>query len=765
MVLAAFAACVAVARHRRRVLLVSGLGIVLGYGHAALAVHAFEGQRALVAEALPGVRTCTGRVRVESSPTVAGGVARFVVFASALECDGTRAPPLRAAVYGGPEDAARGDELEVVAHLSPPDRFANPELGDPQVDEARRGVVRTGGLVTFVVVSSGSGPAAWIDRARAHVRARVQAQFPSETAPMARALLLGENDLAKGDDVAFRQSGLAHLLAVSGMHLVLVVVGAVRLISGLLSRFQAIAARWDVARIASLAGLPVTWAYCDFAGGSGSARRAAWMLSALLLARVLGRRPMAARAFALSLVGASLADPLAAFDVSFTLSALATGGLLVFGQPWSRALERFAPAWLARSLGATSAASFACAPLIARISAALPIGGIPANLLAVPVGELAALPVCLLFAVLSFVPSAEQGAATVASGALHLVRSLADHVASVPALQAPVPRPTAAQLGLMAFSVFAWLAGNRRARKPAVLCAAAGLVLAEIGAMPLARAHPELRVTYIDVGQGDAALVDLPDGTAALIDGGGLVGSPVDIGARVVAPLLRARRRSSLALVVLTHPHPDHAGGLATGLTGARVAEAWDTGQGEREGAGGSYAAFLASMRRAGTPIRHPSEVCGSRAIGGAAVEVLAPCPGPEPGRSPNDNSFVLRVAYGERSFLFTGDAEADEESSLLRERASALGSDVLKVGHHGSRTSSSGPFLDAVHPRVAVISCGVRNRFGHPAPSTLASLTSRGVLVLRTDRNGQVSVATDGHALFASAVDGLPKAFYSALP
>jgi len=268
-----------------------------------------------------------------------------------------------------------------------------------------------------------------------------------------------------------------------------------------------------------------------------------------------------------------------------------------------------------------------------------------------------------------------------------------------------------------------------------------------------------LRVTFLDVGQGDAAIVDLPDGRAMVIDGGGQVGASSDIGARVLAPALRARRRHAVAVAALSHPHPDHFLGLPGGLARVRVGEVWDTGQGAREGLGGAYAAFLARA-----PIVLPATTCGARTLGGARVEVLAPCPGPRDDRGANDNSLVIRIGLGSRSILFTGDAERDAERELLA-APERLAADVLKVGHHGSRTSSSPDLLAAVRPSVAVVSTGARNRFGHPHPATLAALAARGVRVLRTDVVGSVVVETDGAWLRVrseAGVDGAVPPIYT---
>lgn len=765
--LALAAGVLVISRQRRALFLVLAVGLLLGGWRARSSLQEFEAAESALDAELPRIAQCEGDATVETSPIVTRGTARFGAVLRDADCDGAHIRELHVTLYddaveGGAVSACRGDVLHVITHLAPPDRFVNLELGCSLPSRARRGVMRTGSVVSSRVISLARGPPAWIDRARASVRARILATFPEQTGPMARALVLGETDLSDADDEAFRQSGLAHLLAVSGTHLVLVVLGLVRLLRAILCRVNILAARLDVSRVGSALGVPIAWVYADFAGGSGSARRAAWMLSVGLLAVALGRRAHALRAFALSLVLAALVDPLIAFDVSFALSAAATAGLLAWSPALTKALSRRLPRPIASSLAATLSATLPCAPILATFAPTLPIGSALANLLAVPVGELAALPLCLAHALLSPWPDAERGIAVVASGALSIVLAIARASSSVG--QVEIPRPTHVQLAALAFAFAASKSTLTPSRaRVALLCACAALLLGEVEAIRRGQPRGVLRATFLDVAQGDATLIDLPDGSAMLVDGGGLVGSPVDVGQRVIAPVLRARRRDELALVVLSHPHPDHAGGLATGLDRVRVARAWDTGQGEREGVGGAYGAWLAKMRAQRVRVEGPGSLCGSHEIGGATLVVLAPCPAPDPTLSPNDNSFVILVRYGARSLLLVGDAEHEEERSLLTAGAN-LHADVLKVGHHGSRTSSTPEFIAAVRPSVAIISCGRRNRYGHPATGTLGALA--GVRVFRTDLDGAVTVTTDGESLVSSsAVDGSPSTLYSPSP
>jgi competence protein ComEC len=310
-----------------------------------------------------------------------------------------------------------------------------------------------------------------------------------------------------------------------------------------------------------------------------------------------------------------------------------------------------------------------------------------------------------------------------------------------------LPPPTPAELAVLAVTVAAaFAASSRRRRFGACAVGALGLFAAEEAAVRAGAPHGVLRIAVLDVGQGDAVLIDLPDGGALLVDGGGMVGSPVDLGARVIQPVLRARRRRRLDAMVLTHPHPDHFGGLVSTLPTIEVGELWDSGQGEDLGAGPAYAALLGAARARKIPIRRPRDLCNApRRRGGVTIEVLAPCPGYAPDASANDSSLVLRISYGARAALLVGDAEREEERALLSGARGSLQADLLKVGHHGSRTSSAPAFLAAVRPSLAAVSSGVRNRFGHPHPFTLAALAAQGTAVARTDRGGEIVWETDG--------------------
>ncbi len=738
-----------------RVWLALGGAFAFSAARAELTLTAFDDERVRARDAIAAPSRCAGTGVVRTSPVVRGDSPSFVADFEGFECDERELTgPFRVRLYGGPATLARGDGVEVIAQIAPVQMFRNPGTTDPAPLAARRGVVASGSILAAEVIERGRSPFSVIDRARASVRARISATFSPGAEGMARALVLGENDLTDADDEAFRKSGLSHMLAVSGTHLVFAVLSIVHALTAVLVRIRTLSAGRDVSRLASAFGIPLALVYADFAGGSGSAYRAAWMLGAIFLARACGRCPDAVRALALSLAGGALLDPLVAYDISFLLSAAATSGLLVLGQALAARCSKVPSRvgrFVGQSIAATVSSMLPCAPLLAVLAPELTLAGVLSNVLAAPFGELVALPLCLTHGLTAGFPELERGIALVASGALLAVKQIAHESAAARALAFEVPQPTAAHL-VAIFAGGAALVRFRASPRRSLVCifALAGVLgVIELAVRRAGAPQGELRVTALDVGQGDSTLVELPNGAAFLIDAGGIVGAGVDPGQAAVVPVLRAKRRKRLDFVVLSHPHPDHFAGLQAVLRAVEVGEFWDTGQGQREGAGPVYAALIAELRARGVPILGPRELCGKpRTLGGVTLDVLMPCPAYVPNRDANDNSFVLKLRFGKRAVLLTGDAEVEEEAELVAHFGQRLRADFLKVGHHGSRTSTGDAFLELVSPSVASISCGVRNRFGHPHGVVMERLERHGVEAARTDRGGAVVFTTDGSSM-----------------
>jgi competence protein ComEC len=280
--------------------------------------------------------------------------------------------------------------------------------------------------------------------------------------------------------------------------------------------------------------------------------------------------------------------------------------------------------------------------------------------------------------------------------------------------------------------VFAWTV---------LLCAG----IAAVVPRPLQHPRDALLVQALDVGQGDSLLLISPEGKTLLVDGGGFGGGPhgkapdFDIGEQVVSAALWDRGIRHIDVVALTHAHSDHMGGLPTVLRNFHPKELWVG----NNPPGDAYDALLREAATLGVTVRSLRAGAGLT-LGSVDVRVLAPsaayAPGPDPA---NNDSLVLHAAYKNTSVLLEGDAEAPIENAMLAE--TGLESTLLKVGHHGSATSTTPEFLARVAPRWAVISCGARNRYGHPRPEVLEALGTAKVRTFSTDVNGAVCFRLDG--------------------
>jgi len=757
------------ARFAAACVLVFGLSAVLAEG----ARDRYRRSWSAHAQLFAGFHRCVVRGAVVSSPVArralsSVGLDETFVFRSEVgACDGRTIPggTLLRLTQAGTNGTARGDRFEVIADLGPLRLFRNAPLGDPFASAARHGATLGGRVLAGTPLGRGTGLAALLDRARAHVRARIVATYAPRAVSLGRALVLGESDLEPEEGDAFKKSGLMHLLAVSGTHLVIAVLGLVQGLRALLVRLSPLARRFDVARISAAAGAILSLLYADFAGGSGSAWRAAYMLVLVLCARAVGLRLAGGAALGGSLLIGLGRDPLVGADASFLLSALATAGLIGLGQPimqrlTSAPLARFPLQAVVSSLVATWSATVTCSPLLAVMDGRMTLSALFANIVAGPVGELLALPACLLHALTSIVPALERGLAFVGSGALLGVRAVALWSARQEALSFVLPRPDAWGCAAVAAGFVFWpslerslrgLGAHRSAaawaaRLSVLLVSGLLLVLGGPGSghVPLGR----LAITALDVDQGDALVVDFPDGRLGLVDGGGFATGVPDTGQRVLLPYLRARGRRAVDLMILSHAHPDHLLGLATVAESLPVRELWLL---EAKSRGPDVRRLIDAVRRGGGRVRGAAELCasadGALEFGGATVSVLVPCDAEtawsELGE--NDRSLVVHLKYGLCSALLTGDIEHEGERRLLGLAADRVRADLLKVPHHGSDTSSGAELLAAVRPKAALISAGVRNRFDHPRPSVLERLERARIGIWRTDRAGSISWLTDG--------------------
>lgn len=574
-------------------------------------------------------------------------------------------------------------------------------------------------------------------RLRGAAQRRIRTLFGPRSATLEALLLARTESLEPETRDRFTAAGLAHVLAISGLH-VGVVAGV------LLTVARALRLPATLAAGGAAAG---TVGYVLLLGAPYAACRAALQVVLLLVARLLQRPsdPLALLAAA-ALVLLAI-DPLAIAEPGFQLSFAGAAALAMLRRPVLARLPRRLPSVLREGLAAGMAAGLVTMPIAAvHFGRAAPVG-LVSTLVAVPiVALLVPAAGCALVASMAS-PSFGRflaGAAGLGVDALQRVTAAA---AALPFGHSAVTGPVAWGW-LLATGGGLWLLGLRRLRKGAPSLVASVAFLAVLVAWPpLAEryaARGALRITAIDVGQGDALAIRTPHGRWLLVDAGPR--SPTfDAGRSRVVPFLLRQGAKRLDLLVITHPDADHVGGAAAVVAALRVGGVLDPGV-----AAGRKQLVQVLREAAARGTRWYRSVPGGRVtVDGVRLELLAPAADDlEDVDDANDYSVVFRLVYGRFSALFEGDAPESVEREVIERAGGRLSATLLKVGHHGSRTSTSEVLLDASEPSIALISVGRRNRYGHPSPEVLERLRLHSVEIHRTDREGTITVSawSDGH-------------------
>ena len=591
-----------------------------------------------------------------------------------------------------------------------------------------------------------------ISRLRRGIQAGLERRFPasdgldiSPKGAVLEALLLGEDGrLDEATLENLRQTGLYHLFAISGGH--------IAIIAGLLfALFRLVRLSRRTSSFAL--GLFLIF-YTLLVEGSPSVLRATLMTLAFLAGRLLWKDVHVLNTIAGSAFVLLLANPSSLFDAGFQLTYAATLTIILFTPPLVRRLPRL-PFKLTELALLSVTAALGAGPIIARSFNRVSFSSLLLNLAAIPLVGV------IMGAGYAYLPfaAAFPGAAALPAAGLGLLVGLFEIVShsldAFPFLSFRVPTPSAAVLAVYFASLGLVLARPRFRGQRALLLAVFLLSAAVIGAAPYRRASPDLKVTVIDVGQGESILLEFPGRRVMLIDGGGLPGSAFDVGERVVSPVLWRKGIKRIDALVLTHAHPDHLAGLVAVARNFRIGELWQGLPAPDEGLAAAFGRALGPRvprRRVGRGDRFRE--------GPVTIEVLNPPRGGGAAARPaaNEDSIVLRVTFGGVSFLLMGDTGAATERALLAS-GDALAATVLKAGHHGSAASTSRDFLDAVRPRLVLISVGEGNTYGFPGREVLARAAAAGAEVLRTDLDGAVECRTDGRTLRTrAAAAGPPK-------
>jgi len=696
--------------------------------------------------------------------------ARLDLFVADLLAPGPAGPAhgrVRLSVRGAQAPAVAptwraGRRVRVWALLREPTEYRNPGTAARSAASAERGGALVGSVKSarlVEVLARGSPPAEIAARARAHVRRAIAAHVGRRShraAAIVTAILIGDRtDLDEQVERRLQEGGTYHVIAISGGNIAILaalVLGALRLAG----------VTWRAASALTIAALA---AYAYLVGDEASVARATLVAAVYLGARALDHRTPPLNALAVAAAVLVAIRPLVVADAGFVLSFGATLGILAgvvhLVQVVRARLARrgwrhtWVPLAVAGLGAATVCAELALFPVSAYVFSRVTFAGLALNFLAIPlmtVAQVAGLAVTFLSPVSGW--GADRAGDVAAWAADGLVGS-AGLVELAPWLSHRLPPPPIWLVAAYYAGWTGWFALGRRRRPRVASAVVAALSGALVLAAPRGLGDPPragwLRVTFLDVGQGDATLVQFPGGRSLLVDAGGAAGGRFDVGGRVVSPALWRLGVRRLDYLAITHADPDHVGGAGAVLRDFAPRAVWEGVPVPRAEALRVLAAGAATAGAAWRVVQ-----TGDRLRVGP-VEVVAwhpPPPDWERQKVRNDDSLVLELRWGGVSIVLPGDVGRDVEGAVAR-RLDPAAVRVLKVPHHGSASSSSPALLEAARPWAAVISAGRGNPFGHPAPAVLGRYRAIGAGIFRTDRDGAVTVETDGHEVLLSTFSG----------
>lgn len=709
-----------------RVALAAAAGLLAGYGWAAACAQSRLADTLPIA--LEGVDVEVEGA-IEQLPQLLPGARRFVFDVERVVTPGAHVPAtLSLAWYAQPDgDAepppvAAGDRWRFTVRLKRPRGLANPHAFDFEPWALERGIRATGYVrARPQPVRLEPGAVGWpytLHRWRGEIRARMFAELgDARLRGVIAALAIGDQDSIAPDDwEVFWRTGVGHLMSISGLHITM--LGALAAAAAYFAwvRVPWLALAWPARKAAAAVGVAAAFGYCLMTGYAVPAQRTVAMLASVAACVLADRHGSPSRVLALAALAVLGLDPWAAISPGFWMSFGAVAAIL-----YAMGLRAGRPGKLAAALGEQSAVTLGMLPLLVALFQQVSIVSPVANAFAIPLVSLAVVPLSIAGAFLG-VGALLQAAHLLMTWVMVPLEALAQ----LPAAMLESHEPAAWTVAASLVGCFWLLAPRGVPLRSAGLAWVAPMFLV----MPASPAPGEAWLDVLDVGNGLAIVVRTARHTLAY-DTGPSWGGDADSGNRIVVPFLRGEGLGRLDGVVVSHADDDHSGGAAS------IALQRDPG-------------WLLSPLPADHPLQGAfaeSRRCEAGQAwrwDGVTFTVLhpaAPVYSETGRRKENDRGCVLRVATGAASMLLTADVEARSEAEMLSRDAGGLRSTVILAPHHGSKTSSTPAFLDAVGARIAVFSVGYRNRFRHPNEAVLARYRERAIEVHRTDAEGELQV------------------------
>jgi len=654
-------------------------------------------------------------------------------------------------VSEGDVSLTRGDRIRFISRVSVPRRFGLPGEFDYSRYLALQGIsvtcrVPSQSDIVLIRAAAVESLQRIIDMRARLLGDAIRRSIPDErVSSVLTALLIGDQRRIPRDlSDAYTRAGVSHILSISGFHVGIIAAFITVLVMWLLTRFEYPALRWNVRRIALLIAVPAMLAYLLLTGSAPATARSVIMLTVFAAALFAEREQDSINTLLLAAFFLVAINPPTLFDVSFQLSFLSLWGILVavplimkrtatVNTPWLRSLIQFVAASVAAS----------CVTLlpVLFIFKVASLNGILTNFLIVPLlGYGAVLTGFIALPLVLLLPSTAPLLLWPAATLVAISNRFIIWCTSLPVLNFHGITGWDMFFFLLFMTCMTFLRGR-------VFLPVLGIMIPICAlTMHLYAANAtdgRLHITMLSVGQAESMLVRLPDGSTLLVDGGGyLHDTGHDFGQRMLAPALGALHVGRIDKMIATHDHPDHSGGLPFVIKNFTVGEFWS---------GSDVSAEIRSELNNRRRVLQRTVAAGDVVTlpGPVTVTLLSPLRSAQTAAgndesSVNEQSLVFRLSYGAFSMIFCADAGFEAEERMLAGH-NELQSTVLKVGHHGSRYSTSEEFLERVHPRVALISAGAGNRFGLPSARTVDLLRSKGIPTYRTDRDGTIELVTDG--------------------